>query len=527
METQNSQEIGNKVLSQSSNEPELVFGLVGPIGCNLDHVCDAIQDALRLVQYKAYTIRITDGIPYDAIGVTVPKTSYSEKYNALIDAGNTLRAIANDNAVMSTLAVGLIRKVRATHSASEDVPTKQFAYIVRQFKRPEEIHTMRQIYGSRFIQVSVFAGKESRSSRLASLIKTFGYAPIDENRAQQEANSLIERDQNEFGEASGQRLSDVFFLGDIFVDAEQKERTEQTIRRFVRAFFGATDTSPTRDEFGMYMASAAALRSVDLSRQVGAAIMRQTGEIVALGCNEVPKAGGGAYWCDDPSEERARDIERGHDPNQIRRDSILFQFLELLKDEKILSDDACSHDDFTEVFKKIMQKEKIKNASLMDIIEFGRIIHAEMAAITDAARIGAPLLNTTLICTTFPCHICAKHIVASGISKVLFLEPYPKSLALQLHDDSISLESVKSNRVAFLPFIGISPRRYRSIFEHNRKRKDQEGRAINWKRGNPVPQIDDLSNSYIIMEGEIFSLRSAILIEKITQHIKNKNSTQR
>jgi deoxycytidylate deaminase len=46
-------------------------------------------------------------------------------------------------------------------------------------------------------------------------------------------------------------------------------------------------------EYGLFLAKAAALRTLDLSRQVGAAIFSDKGEIIALGANEVPKAGGG------------------------------------------------------------------------------------------------------------------------------------------------------------------------------------------------------------------------------------------
>lgn len=56
-------------------------------------------------------------------------------------------------------------------------------------------------------------------------------------------------------------------------------------------------------------------------------------------------------------------------------------------------------------------------------------MHAEMFAITDAARRGLSVRDATLYCTTFPCHMCARHIIASGIRKVVYIEPYPKSMA--------------------------------------------------------------------------------------------------
>ncbi len=32
----------------------------------------------------------------------------------------------------------------------------------------------------------------------------------------------------------------------------------------------------------------------------------------------------------------------------------------------------------------------------------------------------------------------AKHIIASGIARVVYVEPYPKSKALEFHDDAIT-----------------------------------------------------------------------------------------
>ncbi len=117
----------------------------------------------------------------------------------------------------------------------------------------------------------------------------------------------------------------------------------------------------------------------------------------------------------------------------------------------------------------------------MAALEYGRMIHAEMSAITDAARLGRPLQGATLFTTTFPCHMCAKHIVAARIANVVFLEPYPKSLASELHSDSIHIEGQSREQfdsfpsVNFSHFYGISPRRYRDLFERG-SRKDEDGR---------------------------------------------------
>ena len=53
------------------------------------------------------------------------------------------------------------------------------------------------------------------------------------------------------------------------------------------------------------------------------------------------------------------------------------------------------------------------------------VAHAELNAIVNAARIGTPLDNSTIVVTHFPCMDCAKAIVQAGIKKVTVLTPEP------------------------------------------------------------------------------------------------------
>jgi deoxycytidylate deaminase len=230
----------------------------------------------------------------------------------------------------------------------------------------------------------------------------------------------------------------------------------------------------------MFAAKAAALRAIDLSRQVGAAIFTNNGEIISMGSNEVPKAGGGTYWSDTEGRFDDRDYVREYDSNDRRKTQILTEILELagLPNPK-----------------DVLASVKIKRSQFMDALEYGRIIHAEMSALCDAARLGLSVREATLFCTTFPCHMCAKHIVAAGIRRVVFLEPYPKSLTAELHGDSVMIEGSDRGRystypyVEFTHFCGISPRRYREMFERIR-RKDDDGKFLPWKDNIQQPTVD-------------------------------------
>jgi deoxycytidylate deaminase len=320
-------------------------------------------------------------------------------------------------------------------------------------------------------------------------------SPKTDAECERQAIDLIDIDYNQKDDENGQRIADVFHLGDVFVDGIEPAVAEKTIRRFVRAFFGDTKASPSKDEYGLYIAAAASLRSADLSRQVGAAIFSKQGEVISLGCNEVPKASGGTYWTDD-DEPISRDVDIGHDPNQERKDEILYDLLARMGRQRFLSDKLIKMTPH-ELAEMFMADEVLKDSQLTDILEFGRVIHAEMSAISDAARLGRATKDATLFCTTFPCHLCAKHIVAAGIDRVVFLEPYPKSLSQKLHSDSITFETDIPEKVLFEPFIGVSPRRYRDIFEKRRARKDKSGKAQEWYEGRPVPLVEDRSAAYI------------------------------
>ena len=61
--------------------------------------------------------------------------------------------------------------------------------------------------------------------------------------------------------------------------------------------------------------------------------------------------------------------------------------------------------------------------------EVCRAICAEQLAISEAARNGVKLDGGIAYITTFPCHICAKLLVSSGISEIVYDKDYPDELS--------------------------------------------------------------------------------------------------
>jgi tRNA(Arg) A34 adenosine deaminase TadA len=126
----------------------------------------------------------------------------------------------------------------------------------------------------------------------------------------------------------------------------------------------------------------------------------------------------------------------------------------------------------------------VGRTQFMDIGEFGRPVHAEMAALIDAARRGVAVNGLSMYVTAFPCHNCAKHIIAADISRVIYLEPYPKSRAGSLHGEELELQSVNGtempDRVVCYAFSGIAPRQYRQLLSMSERGKDKSHSLNEW-----------------------------------------------
>jgi deoxycytidylate deaminase len=482
--------------------PELFFGFVSPIGVDLRPTVDAFKSYLEGEKYHVHEIRVTDlfKILQPIVEPSKPLSTATERerYQSYIAYGNQLREHFDDDAVLAALSILRVMRARKRTAGKGQEPFSKVAYLLHQFKRKEEIDLLRSVYGRLFFQVSVYS---RRGARVEHLARKFAKSAdsADTNKFRSDAEALVQRDENEvnttLGQTHGQQVAKIFHDADFIINADYSTKhVGEQIDRFCEAIFSSNRISPTKYEYGMFMAKAAALRTTDLSRQVGAAIFSKRGEIVCLGSNEVPKGTGGTYWGDDNFDDR--EFRRGYDSNDKRK-------RELLRDLINAIDPALDKD-------TILARKEIEDSQFMDALEYGRIVHAEMSAIADAARLGRSLRNKILFCTTFPCHMCAKHIVASGIERVVFLEPYPKSLAADLHSDSIEIESSDRGQYATFPavkfehFYGITPRRYRELFERN-KRKDKEGQFQPYKQGKKRPFLNIKSPFYVTFEEDIIS----------------------
>lgn len=501
---------------KSDSSEEVVIGLVGAVGSNLAVFQNILKTELENnFDFNVFVIKVSKDILSQHPNIEKVKnfdvTSNYKRIDSLMNLGNKLRELYGDDYIALEVA-SKIRDLRKSHSGSK----KRVAYIINSLKHDAEVGSLNKLYGHTFFQISIF---ESEGKRKETLINSVGMTV-------EEAGKLVKRDEKE-EEKWGQRTSVVFPLADYFVKFDDKSGThiKNAISRFVKLILGNPYITPTFSESAIYMAFMSSLRSSDLSRQVGAVIAKDE-NILSTGTNDVPKFGGGIYSpIYDEDDGRiydrlgGRDYKIGEDCNHIQKNNLVDGIFNSIKEElnDIVFEDSTSG-------RKILSEIKrlIKDSEIKDITEYGRMVHAEMDAILNCARSNNSTQGATLYVTTFPCHNCAKHIVAAGIKEVMFVEPYPKSKALDFHKDSIALEKGEKDKLRLKPFVGVGPRNFINLFSltlgvgKDLKRKNNEGKSIedDWDPKTARLRISGIPASYKYYEREI-----AAKIQKIKDEI--------
>jgi len=470
------------------SKPELVIGLVGAAGTDLTTASDAVGAALAPYGYSPAPIHVSELMREVAGGGWLKGVAFEdERIRTHMDAGDKIRDQAGRNDAVIGLAITAMSEHRSEHF--DEAPATNTAFILNSLKHPDEIETMRRIYRDRFILISVHASTDMRREALKQKIAASHERPERPEDFREPAEKIMKRDEHDDEHGFGQNVREAFVLGHIYVSTDNDVKAG--IARYFRLFFGFPFETPTREEYAMFQSHTAALRSADLSRQVGAAICTSRGEIIAVGCNEVPKAGGGQYWPEDRPDKR--DFQLGYDSNVRHRDAALAEAFQQLQDQSLLGSDAG-----LDSFMKALSRTRLAH-----ITEFGRPMHAEMAALLDAARRGAAVEGARLFTTTFPCHNCARHIVGAGIQQVIYREPYEKSLASALHKDAIIVDSTTgaNGKVVFRRFVGVGPPQYLGLFT-KRVRKDGKGKKVDWKEAAAMPHLVTTETAYLTNEDD-------------------------
>jgi deoxycytidylate deaminase len=481
----------NMVREYASNE--FVFAVVGHVGSGTTKIATSLSELLSKGpvagdSFDTEIIKARELIEGWATenkkalpNATLRDLKTTELYQ---DLGDEMRA-TGDHAAVANRAIQRIRLVRAQKQKMENPGDKPVepdgsrrAYIVDSIRHPAEVELLRRVYREAFVLIGVVCDAEVRLTRLQS----GKYS----SSSKDEISKFMERDSRA-SEDYGQRVSDAFHMADYFVDNTAPQLLDNgkgnpewdindNLSRLTKIITHTEVVRPTIAETAMHEAYGASLRSACLSRQVGAALLDKEGNIIGTGTNEVPKAGGGVYGehFDDEDDFRCAFRESGKFCSNTQEQNRIID--EIFDEVEELAD-------LNEITKR-KRKAELRKSRVGDLIEFSRAVHAEMDALLSAARKGTSTIGTRLFVTTFPCHSCARGIVTAGVDEVQYIEPYPKSLALKLHSDAITIgrkepdgtrwlaPSDGGSKVRFSAFTGVAPRLYRRAFLKDRSLKN-------------------------------------------------------
>src|SRR5690349_22898375 len=158
-------------------ELELVFGLAGPVGSDLQEVSRTLADALKKGEYleveeisiSAILRQITarrDLTRVDGTRIELFDTPEEMRISSHMDAGNAFRRLCGSAAAVAAAAIA---EVRGRRRRAGGKPSRR-AYIIRSLKRPEEVSLLRRVYGPGFFLIGANVNRPTRVESLAKRI---------------------------------------------------------------------------------------------------------------------------------------------------------------------------------------------------------------------------------------------------------------------------------------------------------------------------------------------------------------------
>ena len=515
-----STDTGESVLT-SLRTNELFIGIVGPAGAGSGTAAKILRSFLEESDFVVEIVKASGLIRSMAsrAGLEIPPKDARKSLatvKLMQDRGDELRqgemyGLREDHSAVARLALREIARLRAKDQGMEfsggpvEPDGKKRAFIIDSLRHPSEVHLLREVYKDAFSLIGIVCDPIKRAQRIRN--NFFDRQDWGKSDTRDKVDEFLTRDEDA-KERYGQHVANTFHEEDFFVDNSKEGKDDlahtgmnDQLRRFVELITQSRIVRPTIAETAMHHARSAQMRSACLSRQVGASLVDSSGSIVATGTNDVPRAGGGLYGEDftvaEVKDERCAFRGSVFCSSNREQNAIIAELLDQFPK-------------LAEGRDRIELVEELRRTRIGGLIEFSRAVHAEMNAILSASISGISPKGCRMFVTTYPCHYCARHIVAAGIDEVQFIEPYPKSRATALHDDSVTTEfeewvspSEGGGLVLFRPFIGVAPRLYKRVFLKDRSYKDSV--SGDFKLGEPQwgNPTEAYKVSYVSMENKL------------------------
>jgi deoxycytidylate deaminase/dephospho-CoA kinase len=437
-------------------DKQIVIGLTGRFGSG----CTTTLQWLATKNIKTFSL--SDFVKKQALKKypNINKQTQRWKRQILQDVGDEIR---KDKEV-DYLAKEVLDKIKETEHEE---------YIaVDGIRHPAEVNFFQDEFKQKFFLISIDAETEVRWARMSAL--------YEDDRKQFDIDE--QRDKEDKNNPEGQQVKQCMDLADIFLNSNEPFilgtlRNEPAIKRYcekVDRYVEIMKTPGCRiaipDELFMHQSHTIALSSSCVERKVGAVIVSERKTeiedslisqyyLIATGWNDVPI---GAKHCKDKFEEIKVKCER----NKIKK-AFLENCLYCRRCGKKLSKknfvcSKCKHDN------------KYLPGRFLDLC---RAVHAEESAILQAARLGGiGLEGMKLYTTLYPCLLCAKMIVNSGIKEVIYLESYPMKESSEMFNET---------KVCTLKrYEGVNPKMYYRLYQTEARENYYETRLKKPKNKN-------------------------------------------
>lgn len=429
----------------SPHNDRKIVGITGSFGSGSTTIAEIFRD-----RYKYRSLKVSDVLREEAkkqgISGLEESAPFYKKRRILQDLGNALRKKHGRGYLIQRLLTVAEKKY-----INESI-------VINSIKNPGEIDELKNHPCAYVIAVNV--SRDTRWKRVQEKYQDhFIEFKEDDNR-----------DKNE-GLDHGQNVQKCVDLADIYVSNEKHRETEREkeqfrvkIDRYVKLINEPGSRKPSSLELLMNQAYHISLSSDCLKRQVGAIIsivrdkdqsildreedieFREEGTqyVVASGCNAVPR---NQEPCKTEYGDCFRDIEWNKCMKKITycpKCGVELDHSNKVVDE--CPDSECRCDFRHELFPS-------------KALDLCRAVHAEENAILQVSRLGGTSLEkANLYTTTFPCQLCAKKIISVGISRVIWLEPYPYEEAHKM--------LINSN-IDLFPFEGVKAQAFYKLFRRS------------------------------------------------------------
>lgn len=344
-------------------------------------------------------------------------------------------------------------------------------FVIETFRNPYEVEYFRYRYYE-FYLLSLYADKKFRQNDRGHFSK--------------------ERDDRDSGtdkkahEIYKQDVARCVYLSDISINNEETiEKLRHKLLWYYALILQPGCVTPSFNEVFMNEAYALSLKSSCISRQVGAVIIGKNGYVVGAGWND---AGEGQVGCGYRQVQDMLNLDNDVLVTSLPSEHKLFR--KSIQLDKDIHDPICYKDEYSYLtldrkIEKILRKPEfaplLENPDQLDTIqntltknikikrlEYCRALHAEENALLQSSKIGGVGVKGGQIFTTsFPCELCAKKIYQSGITEVIYTEPYPDSISQMV----ILKDGVK--RIKLTQFEGVKSHSYFRLYKANMDRKER------------------------------------------------------